>query len=104
MKKSKKDLSRRNLYDYKELELLVKGILSIKNKQECISYLRAILSNQEIRKVSRRFKIAELLCQGYSFNEILFALDDTGVNTITRVNQRLAGSTILEEIINRINR
>lgn len=100
--KSSKDLTRRKMYYQDELQLLAESIISLKNTGESLKFLKSLLTTQELRILSRRIKIAQLLCNSRTFREILFELDDVGMDTVTKVSYRLASSDIFEIIFKRL--
>lgn len=67
---------------------LFKAILSLKDENECETFLRDLCTVQELHAMQQRLEVAYLLREGYVYNEIL---EKTGASsaTISRVNRSL---------------
>ena len=72
----------------KEIDHLMKAILSIKNVDECKNFFADICTVKELQDLSQRFEVARLLKSGKSYQEIS---KETGASTatISRVNRAL---------------
>ena len=70
------------------LELLVHGILTLENPEECINFLEDLCTPSELAEMSRRLQAAKMLNIGYVYSEIA---EQTGLSTatISRVNRCL---------------
>lgn len=77
-----------NLKLNKDVGLLLKTILSLKNKEECWKFFRDLLTEPEIKEFANRWKVARMLDQKISYEEIE---KETGMSstTIARVNKWL---------------
>lgn len=69
-------------------DLLFRAILSLDNLEECYRFFEDLCTISEIQEMSRRMTAAQLLSDGYIYNEIA---DQTGLSTatISRVNRSL---------------
>jgi len=69
-------------------DLLFRAILSLDNLEECYRFFEDLCTISEIQEMSRRMTAAQLLSDGYIYNEIA---DQTGLSTatISRVNRCL---------------
>lgn len=72
----------------KEIDHLMKAVLSIKNANECKNFFADICTVKELQDLSQRFEVARLLKSGKSYQEIS---KETGASTatISRVNRAL---------------
>lgn len=72
----------------KEIDHLMKAVLSIKNVDECKNFFADICTVKELQDLSQRFEVARLLKSGKSYQEIS---KETGASTatISRVNRAL---------------
>ena len=81
---------------------LVKAILSLSDKEECVNFLEDILTIKETDSMAQRLEVAMLLKEGKKFQEIV---EKTGASTatISRVNRCiLYGNGGYETVINKI--
>ena len=81
----------------------VNAILSLKTKEECISFLEDICTIKEIQDISQRLLVAKMLNEGEKYQNIE---KETGASTatISRVNKCLAyGSGGYKTVLERIN-
>lgn len=71
-----------------QLHFLSKAMLHLDTVDEYENFLSDILTNQEIKVVAQRLRVAMLLSEGNTFNSIS---DKTGVSSVTieRVKQSL---------------
>lgn len=69
-------------------EFLVKAILSLKTKEECFAFLEDLCTVPEIRAMSQRLAVANMLHNRSVYSDIVAA---TGASTatISRVNRSL---------------
>ena len=69
----------------KQVRDLFKAILVLKSQKECTSFLRDLLTVEEIKELSRRWQVAKMLSKNKTFIEIE---KKTGMSsaTITRIN------------------
>ena len=72
----------------KDISLLFKTILDLKNEKECWKFSRDLLTETEIREFANRWKVARMLDQKILYEEIE---KTTGMSstTIARVNKWL---------------
>jgi len=71
-----------------DIEYLFKAILKIRTKNDCEKFLRDLLTINEIKTLSERLRIANLLNNGYTYKKIE-KLTGTSSTTIARVNRWL---------------
>lgn len=64
----------------KSTDELCDALLSLKNKEECYSFLEDICTIKEILEMSQRLTVAKLLDSGMSYSKIS---QETGVSTAT---------------------
>jgi TrpR-related protein YerC/YecD len=67
---------------------LYQAILSLKNEAELRAFFRDLLTLQEIKTITQRFRIAHLLHQGLPYAKIA-KLTNTSTTTVTRVSHWL---------------
>jgi TrpR-related protein YerC/YecD len=69
-----------------EADHLFKGILQLKNIDECYMFFEDVCTITEIKAMAQRFAVAHMLRNGKTYNEIA---DATGASsaTISRVNR-----------------
>ena len=72
-----------------QTDLLVRALLSLENEEECYQLLEDLLTIREIRDLSQRLEVAQMLKNKVTYAEIVAA---TGVSTATigRVNRCLS--------------
>jgi len=72
-----------------QTELLVKALLSLETEDECYCVLEDLFTMREIKDLSQRLEVANLLREGATYNDIV---EKTGVSTATigRVNRALS--------------
>jgi len=77
---------------------MYKAILKLKTAEECSRFFEDLCTVQELNTLEQRYRVAELLRQGMSYNEIL---EKTGASsaTISRVNRSLQYSSGGYEIV-----
>ena len=75
-----------------QTDMLVKALLSLENADECYRFMEDLLTMREIRDLSQRLEVAQLLRQKATYNDIV---EKTGVSTATigRVNRALTYGT-----------
>lgn len=87
-----------------EMDRLFESVLSLKNVEECYDFFEDICTVKELKDISMRLKVAELLKEGHSYNAIE---EETGVSqaTISRVKKSLEyGTGGYEMIIDRMEK
>ena len=69
-------------------DLLYRAVLSLKNPEECRAFFEDLCTVAELKAMSQRLEVAQLLDQGFIYNDIL---QRTGASsaTISRVNRAL---------------
>lgn len=72
----------------KEINELYSAILKLETLEECQRFFRDLLTENEIKEMAERWKVAKLLAQGFSYTRIE---EETGVSsrTIARVGRWL---------------
>lgn len=72
----------------KDVSILFKAILSLRNEKECWKFLRDLLTEPEIKEFANRWKVARMLDKKISYEEIA---KETGMSstTIARVQKWL---------------
>lgn len=73
-------MKQENKYNNKDMESLLKAILSLKNVSEADKFFRDLCTLGEIKELSERWKIARLLDEGLTYREIA---DKARVSTTT---------------------
>ena len=75
-----------------QTDMLVKALLSLENADECYRFMEDLLTMREVRDLSQRLEVAQLLRQKATYNDIV---EQTGVSTATigRVNRALTYGT-----------
>ena len=70
------------------IDQLLDAILSLKDKDECRSFLQDLCTFTEINAMAQRLEVAQLLNQGLIYSEIL---ERTGTSsaTVSRINRAL---------------
>lgn len=90
MKKKEREIeSQLNTREAKEL---YKVLASIDNSEEIAKFLRDLFTIAEIQEAIRRFQVAKLLSQGYTFRNIS-AETEMSTSTIARINYWLHHGT-----------
>jgi TrpR-related protein YerC/YecD len=86
-----------------DVDFLVNAILSLKNEEEVLRFLEDICTINEIKELSQRLKVAKMLYEGKSYEEIK---KETGASsaTISRVKKFLyygadGYKTVLDRLI-----
>ncbi|MFZ7121398.1 MAG: YerC/YecD family TrpR-related protein [Eubacteriaceae bacterium] len=89
--------------DKNKLQLLIQGILSLENEEECLNFLEDVCTINEMEDISHRMEIAYLLYKGRTFNEVQ-ELTGASSTTISRVSRCLKHGmgykTVLKKIKN----
>ena len=73
----------------RQTDLLVRALLSLENEEQCYQLLEDLLTIREIRDLSQRLEVAQMLKNKVTYTEIVAS---TGVSTATigRVNRCLS--------------
>lgn len=90
------------MFNTKELDHLMKAVLSIKDAKECKNFFEDICTVKELQDLSQRFEVARLLKSGKNYQEIS---KETGASTatISRVNRALVyGSGGYKSVLNNL--
>ena len=85
------------------LDRMFEGILALSTIEECYNLFEDLCTVPELKALSQRFHVAELLLDGNVYNSIV---KETGASTatISRVNRSLTlGSDGYKNVIDRIN-
>ena len=69
-------------------ENMYKAILTLKTYDECVRFFDDLCSVSELKAMEQRFQVAQLLNEGYIYNDIL-AQTGASSATISRVNRSL---------------
>ncbi len=87
----------------KDTDRLFDAILLLKDREDCYRFFTDICTVNEICSLSQRFRVAEFLSEGKTYNEIE---ELTGVSTatISRINKCLLyGADGYKSVIDRMN-
>ncbi|MFA6736155.1 MAG: YerC/YecD family TrpR-related protein [Saccharofermentanales bacterium] len=79
------------------------AVLTLENLEDCYAFFEDVCTISEIKSLSQRFKVAQMLDQGRTYTEIC---DETKVSTatISRVNRALEyGADGYRMILDRMN-
>ncbi|MDD7795749.1 YerC/YecD family TrpR-related protein [Clostridium sp. 'White wine YQ'] len=70
----------------KEMDFLMKAILSLKDEEECYRFFEDICTINEIKAIEQRLQVAKMLKDGKTYTEVA---KKTGASTatISRVNK-----------------
>jgi TrpR-related protein YerC/YecD len=71
-----------------QTDTLFDAILSLQSREECYRLFEDLCTVSEIKSLTQRLQIAELLYQGRTYSEI-FELTGVSTATISRVNRSL---------------
>ncbi len=85
------------------VQLLVKALTSIDSQEDCQAFLEDLLTAQELMEIAQRIKVAEMLVQKRTYEEIART---TGASTatISRVNRCIRfGDGGYQRILDKIN-
>ena len=82
-------------------ESLIAAFLSLETKEECDAFFDDLLSPAEIRSISQRFEVAQLLDKGETYSEIE---KKTGASsaTIARISRCLTHGSGYKTVLCRI--
>jgi len=71
-----------------EMDMLMKGILSLETVEECYSFFEDLCTVSELRSLGQRFEVAGMLQEGMTYHDVV---EKTGASTatISRVNRCL---------------
>lgn len=69
-------------------DLLFDAVLKLKDRDECLRFFNDLCSIEELRSMSRRMEVAQLLYERMSYNDIA-ARTGASTATISRVNKCL---------------
>ena len=72
----------------KYFDQLVEHIISLKNSQELIVFLKGILTPAELDEISTRLQIVKLIKEGLTHREIAVKLK-VGIATVTRGSKEI---------------
>ena len=72
----------------KDVSILLKAVLELKNKNECWKFLRDLLTEAEIKEFANRWKAAQMLDKKISYEKIAKETRMSST-TIARVNKWL---------------
>ena len=75
-----------------ELDRLFAAVMSLKTTEECYMFFEDLCTISELKSISQRFKVAELLKNGHTCHEIS-AQTGASTATISRVNRCLVYGT-----------
>ena len=88
----------------KNIERLMKAVLTLKTPKECLAFFEDICTIKELHDIAQRLEIAELLNAGSNYQEIV-QKTTASTATICRVNKCLNyGDGGYKTVINRLNR
>lgn len=69
-------------------ELLFEAVLALKSQEECRAFFQDLCTVSELRAMSQRLEVAQLLDEGLIYNDILRRTGASSA-TISRVNRAL---------------
>jgi len=74
------------------LDELMEAVLSLRDKEECLAFLRDLCTVQELMSLSQRLQVAKLLLAGETYDAIRRQVP-VSRSTITRINTALQFGT-----------
>jgi len=86
------------------LERLFEALMALSSQEECYNFFEDLCTITELKALSQRYQVAELLLEGKVYNDIV---KETGASTatISRVNRSLSlGNDGYKTIINRLKK
>ncbi len=86
-----------------EMDYLFRGILSLRNIEECYDFFEDLCTVSELQEMSRRMRAARMLRDNTVYNEIA---EKTGLSTatISRVNRSLKyGNDGYAQVLDRLD-
>lgn len=75
-----------------EIELLYEAVSILSSKDDCRAFFEDICSVKELHSLAQRLKVAQMLSDGKSFNQIS-AVTGASTATISRVSRCLANGS-----------
>lgn len=83
---------------------LFEAITLLKNQQECEAFFNDLCSAKEIEELAKRYMIARMILQGYTYREMISQLNVANV-TISRVKSVIDrdDSVLRKVVLNQIN-
>ena len=85
-------------------ELLFEAVLALKSQEECRAFFQDLCTVSELRAMSQRLEVAQLLDEGLIYNDILRRTGASSA-TISRVNRALQyGADGYKTVLPRLNR
>lgn len=88
----------------KNVDELLRAILSIQNIEECYNFFEDLCTATELKSISQRFIVAKMLHQHKVYSEIV-AVTGASTATISRVNRSLTyGSDGYHTILSRMEK
>lgn len=83
---------------------LYEAILSLENRKECADFFEDLCTVAELKAMSQRYWVAELLESGHLYNDIV-KMTGASTTTISRVNRSLTyGSDGYSVVLKRLNK
>lgn len=78
----------------------IEAVLTLQTVEECEKFFKDVCSSNELDKMSRRFEIARMICDGRTYREIIQETDTSNM-MISRTKKvvEYEGSMIAETII-----
>ena len=93
-----------NEIETNNLRLLCMAVVALETPEEAWSFLLELCTHQEIKVISQRLAIAELLLQKIPYAQINIMLDSPSTATISRINDTVKnGNGSLGRIVTRVN-
>lgn len=83
------EADKRKVIKWHEFDNLIDILKSIKDNSEMTNFIKFLLTPRESRDLSRRLAIAKMLQKDLTYQEIRFQLENVGIATIAKVNQKL---------------
>ena len=87
----------------KNIEYLIRGVLTLQTPEECLSFFEDICTISELTEMSRRLQAAKMLSDNCVYSEIA-AQTGLSTATISRVNRCLKyGSDVYLTVLERLD-
>lgn len=84
------------------IDQLLRGILTLKDLDECYQFFSDLFTVQEMTTFAQRFQVARLLSQGSTYEQVREQVN-TSSSTITRINTELRyGSGGYQMVLDRL--
>lgn len=89
-------------YDHHDVSVLCRAFLALETEEECLRFLQDLMTIREIRDMSQRLKVAEMLKTGMPYTRIHETVPISSA-TISRISRCLNyGDGGYETVLNRL--